>query len=107
MKTILANAFSLQMLNTRKVNAITTKPLSIEEVRETLAQGFTSAVGHADTARILSNMLDTNIEAARVNVSLDTYTQLIVAQVIGGRLPEGCTELPEGIEIQFLQVVLY
>lgn len=79
--------------------------LSIEPVTaDAIPDDAVSAIGHADTAAILSDMLGRKIEHNRVNVSLSRDTVLYVAQVTGGRLPEGATTLPEGIEIRFYRV---
>ena len=63
----LANSFSLQMLNMDKVNSIIVSPISLEEVK---GLNFVSAVGHADTATVLSSTLGINIPMNRVNISL-------------------------------------
>lgn len=88
--TYLLNAFSLQMVD---------MPCSVymEEVKE-LPEGLTSAIGHADTARILG------VEPNRINVHLSKGDVAYVAQLQGGRLPEGCTKLPEGCSFKFIKV---
>ena len=91
MKTIyLLNAFSLQMVDV---------PCSVhfEEVDE-LPNGLVSAIGHADTAKVLG------VEANRINVHLSKGDVAYVAQLQGGRLPEGSTTLPEGFSFKFLKV---
>ena len=102
----LGNAFSLQMLNLDKVSTVVTTPLTEKEVKEILSQGFVSAVGHADTANVLSSTLGINIPMNRVNISLTPGDVLVVAQLTGGRLPEGSTTLPEGFCFKFLKVIL-
>lgn len=102
----LSNAFSLQMLNTEHPETIRIEPLTIEQVQTVLADGFASAIGHADTARIVGGMICLPVECNRISISLNAADRLIVAQVTGGRLPEGCTRLPEGMEIKFLSVAL-
>ena len=87
----LLNAFSLQMLSEFPVS------VKIEEVHQ-LPVGLTSAVGHADTAVVLG------VKCARVNVSLKKGDVAFVAQLQGGRLPEGSTTLPEGFSFKFLKV---
>ena len=102
-----SNAFSLQMLNMEKVNTVITSPLSVEEVKELLlTNDFVSAVGHPDTAVIISSILNVNIPFNRINVSLSPGDVLIVAQLTGGRLPEGSTTLPEGFHFKFVKVEL-
>ena len=102
----LGNAFSLQMLNADKVSTVVVSPLTVQEVKELLGTNFVSAIGHADTANILSNILNTSIPMNRVNISLTPGDVLVVAQLTGGRLPEGSTTLPEGFSFKFLKVVL-
>lgn len=101
----LANSFSLQMLNMDKVNSIIVSPISLEEVKGLLTN-FVSAVGHADTATVLSSTLGINIPMNRVNISLTPGDVLVVAQLTGGRLPEGSTTLPEGFSFKYAKVVL-
>lgn len=102
-KVFLGNAFSLQMLDTSKAAVVNIVPASMEEVA---ASGFESVVGHQDTANVLSTMLGVPVPMNRVSLKLDADTVLYVAQVIGGRLPEGATTLPEGTALCFLKVVL-
>ena len=90
-KTFLANAFSLQMLNELPAN------VHITEVNE-LPDGLTSAIGHHDTANVLG------VEMNRISISLERGDTIFVAQLQGGRLPEGSTELPEGFSFKFLKV---
>lgn len=101
----LGNAFSLQMLNPDKVNTVVVSPLTVQEVKKLLTE-FTSVVGHQDTASVLSASLGINIPMNRINISLIPGDVLIVAQLTGGRLPEGSTTLPDGFEFKFLKVVL-
>ena len=41
-----------------------------------------------------------------LNVVLDENTELYVAQLVGGRLPEGATTLPEGYSFKFYRVTI-
>jgi hypothetical protein len=91
-KTIfLANAFSLQMLKTFPCS------VSIEEVKN-LPGGLTSAIGHQDTANVLG------VKTNRINVTLEKGDIMYVAQLQGGRLPEGSTTLPEGFSFKFFKI---
>ena len=101
----LGNAFSLQMLDLTKEHEMRVTPLSKQEADSFLLYNeFISCIGHADTAAVLDNMLETHVECNRVNVKLTEDDVLIVAQLTGGRLPEGATTLPEGFDIVFLEV---
>jgi hypothetical protein len=86
----LLNAFSLQMLPEFPAT------VKFEEV-ESLSEGLESAVGHADTAAVLG------VEMRRVHVTLEKGDTFYVAQLVGGRLPEGCKTLPEGFSFKFFR----
>ena len=73
--------------------------VSIEEVNQ-FPEGLTSAIGHQDTANVLGVNLN------RVNVSLSKGDVAYVAQLQGGRLPEGSTSLPEGFSFKFFKVTI-
>lgn len=73
--------------------------VNISEVNE-LPVGLKSAVGHQDTANVLG------VECNRVNVSLEKGDTAYVAQLQGGRLPEGSTTLPDGFKFKFLKVTV-
>lgn len=77
-----------------------------EVVTKALSDGFVSAIGHADTAAVVGNILGVEVAMNRVNVTLTRDTELYVAQVVGGRLPEGCTTLPEGVTIKFVRATI-
>ena len=102
----ISNSFSLQMLNHEHVSYVEVTPIEIEEVKKLISKCFISTIGHPDTARLLTTLLGTHMPYDRINIKLNLEDVLIVAQVVGGRLPEGCTTLPEGIEIKFFKVCL-
>jgi hypothetical protein len=89
----LMNAFSLQMVTEFPCT------VSIEEVNQ-LPEGLESAIGHQDTANVLG------VPMNRVNVSLSKGDVAFVAQLQGGRLPEGSTVLPEGFAFKFFRVTV-
>jgi hypothetical protein len=91
------------MLDVTVNNEISVVPVSAEEVA---ASEFESAVGHQDTANVLSAILGKPVPMNRVSLKLDQDTVLYVAQVTGGRLPEGATTLPEGMKLCFLKVTI-
>ena len=94
MKTFLLNAFSLQMLDEFPAK------VSIEEIPSIYGLKLESAIGHADTAAVLGVPLN------RINVKLHKGDTAVVAQLQGGRLPEGSTTLPEGFSFKFLKVCI-
>lgn len=65
---------------------------------EALAPDNISVVGHQDTANVLG------VKFNRANLKLYKKDVLYVAQIVGGRLPEGCTTLPEGFSFKFFKV---
>lgn len=89
----LLNAFSLQMLQDFPAT------VRFEEV-EKIPEGLESAIGHQDTANVLGVLCN------RVNVTLKKGDIAFVAQLQGGRLPEGSTTLPEGFSFKFLKVIV-
>ena len=89
-KVFLLNAFSLQMLQ----GDATVKFTEVDS----LPAGLTSAIGHQDTANVLG------VEMNRINVPLQKGDVAYVAQLQGGRLPEGSTTLPEGFSFKFVKV---
>jgi len=88
-----ANAFSFQMI--RDPNCLLAVHELQKEEFEKLTEGVLSVVGHEDLAHVLG------VKYNRENLVLNKGDTLYVAQVIGGRLPEGATELPEGFGLKF------
>ena len=104
MKKYLVNAFSIQMLSgAATVQTVRFKEIDAKEVPADVV----SAIGHADTAAVLSEVLGFPVTMNRTNVVLDENTELYVAQLVGGRLPEGSTTLPEGFSFKFYRVTLF
>ena len=89
----ICNAFSLQMVKEFPCT------IDFEEVKE-LPHGLESAIGHADTARVLG------FPCNRINVSLEKGDSVYIAQLVGGRLPEGATALPEGFAFKYLKATV-
>ena len=103
-KLIVTNAFSLQMIDESKTIRFT----RLEDC-EALALYDNhyykkSAIGHEDLANVLSQRFDRQIEFNRINVRLEDEAVLLVAQLVGGRLPLGTTELPEDCSLSFYKV---
>lgn len=110
---MLLNAFSLNMLTdlnaTIRVSEITARDARTALLAEAEAEGDSdalvlSAVGHADTAAVFSDVLGLPVPAERRTVSLSKGDSVIVGQYRGLRLPEGATELPKGAEIRWVLV---
>ena len=66
----------------------------------TWIDSLVSVIGHEDTAKVLE------VAYNRVSISLKPGDILYVAQLQGGRLPEGSTTLPEGFSFEFFKVEL-
>ena len=89
----LLNAFSLQMITAFPSN------VKFEEV-DNLPDGLVSAIGHKDTANVLG------VQMNRVNVTLSKGDVAYIAQLQGGRLPEGSTKLPKGFSFKYIKVTI-
>lgn len=103
MTTYLSNAFALSMVEDGSFRVAT---LTAEDARKAITNGFTSAIGHADIAAVVSGLLGVDAPMNRVNLTLTTGDVLVVAQYVGPRLPEGATTLPEGSKIVFKKVTV-
>ena len=99
-KVYIGNAFSLQMVAD---NAIITK---VEVSPKEIPTEAVSIIGHADTAAVVSTILGRDVPCNRASVMLDDEDTLYVAQVVGGRLPEGATTIPDGMEIKFYRITV-
>lgn len=102
----IANAFSLQMLPQGLQIWVTDKnPAEVSRACRDVP--WTSIVGHADTAAIISGQLGFEVPHNRININLQPGDTLYVGQLTGGRLPEGATELPEGFRLEWRRVDIY
>lgn len=103
MKMIL-NAFSANMLASFPAS-VEFEEIALEQARE-YAKNAESAVGHADTAAVFSDVLGLPVAANRATVALSKGDSVLVGQYIGPRLAEGATKLPEGATIKWLKVTV-
>ena len=99
-KVYIGNAFSLQMVAD---NAIIAK---VEVSPEEIPTEAVSIIGHADTAAVVSTILGREVPCNRESVMLSDEDVLYVAQVVGGRLPEGATTIPDGMELKFYRITV-
>lgn len=93
---------------------ISIRPLTIAQAADLLSkEGVESAVGHADTAAIFSQILGIEIPENRRSVSVEemsTYGAsgrgrcFLAGLYTGPRLPEGSKTLPEGASVNFFIV---
>lgn len=97
---VITNAFSINMLSMDS-------DLKFSRLKETearwIAENFqhSSAVGHADTAAVLSTVLGVDVPMNRTTLQMEHGVALLVGQYKGPRLPEGATALPEGATIEW------
>ena len=104
-KKVLCNAFSLNMLADELKLVLSTVEIKITHISPAdVPYDCESSWGHADSARLGSELLGWDIPVCRRNDSLMKGDIAYVGQYIGPRLQEGATELPEGAEIRFLKV---
>ena len=89
-----SNAFSLQMVAPENLDQVRFEALHCQPD----LRGLRSIVGHADIAAVLGVAMD------RSSVTLEKGDSMVVAQLVGGRLPEGCKTLPEGFRLQWVFV---
>jgi len=100
---LLLNAFSLNMLPGKSGN-LWFREIGVAQVRAELAPTLESAVGHAETAAVFSDVLGVPVAFDRRSVSLQPGQTVLVGQYSGPRLPEGATTLPEGATTKWLLV---
>lgn len=102
----LLNAFSLNMINTGIIGTVHFDELTLEEAKQLIGNGFTSAIGHESTARVFSDVLGADVAMNRMSVQLNMGEKALVGQYLGPRLGEGATELPSGARIQWILVTI-
>jgi hypothetical protein len=95
MNKFIGNAFSIQMINFSDRDEVT---IRIRKVSKPDLSGYDSCIGHADTASVVG------VPCNRKSITLGKGDELVVAQIMGGRLPEGATTLPEGFQLDFFEV---
>lgn len=93
MTIYISNAFSLQMVRKEHLGLLKFSPCVPKYID---IQNAVSIVGHTDTARVLG------VNANRQSIILNPGDVLYVAQVVGGRLPEGATKLPEDAHFEWI-----
>ena len=97
----LLNAFSLNMLDADA--DLMVKHVCLEAAQN-IAKVCVSAVGHADTASVFSDVLGVDVPCNRTSVTLNKGDLALVGQYSGPRLAEGATSLPEGAAIKWMVV---
>ncbi len=96
----LLNAFPMGLVPPEGIQVSFT-PVKPEEI----PADFESAIGHADTANVISGLLGRSCPCVRITVPpVKEGETFFVAAYQGPRLPEGSTTLPEGASISFYRV---
>lgn len=96
----IGNAFSMQMVEAPAVIGV--EPCDPAAIPEDAV----SVIGHKDTAAVVSTILGREVPFNRASITLTPGDVLYVAQLTGGRLPEGATTIPSGMQMTFLKVVV-
>ena len=86
MTVYVSNAFSLSMLT--PPTTVKVLEVRLEDVKDILKDGFTSAVGHEATSQVISVQLGIQVPTNRISIKLSAGDVLIVYQLLT-RLPEG------------------
>ncbi|MFN3611722.1 STIV orfB116 family protein [Tepidimonas sp.] len=63
-------------------------PLTLDEARKWIAQGFESAIGHTGTAELLSELLACEVPVRRITITMQPGDEALVVRMLQ-RLPEG------------------
>lgn len=63
-------------------------PISLDQAKQKIENGFLSAVGHDTSAQFLSQLLGVKVEMQRISVTMQVGDQALVLR-IKSRLPEG------------------
>ena len=108
-RIILVNAFSLNMVKPEmltRVRMVSTTYIGngTFDVAGIEHKLNLQAVGHKETATLLTDMLGYPVGCTRLTLTLNEDDVLIVAQYRGPRLELGATTLPEGAAIEFVAV---
>ena len=111
-----ANAFSLNMLprEWRRYEFVPLFPAEAAVLAYVLRDQLQNVIGHADTASLVAEVLQAEVaglelpDPQRVTVRLERDDEVLIAQYVGPRLPEGLlatfgvtTRLPEGARLEF------
>jgi hypothetical protein len=102
----LGNAFSAGMLATNTMMSFQFLTTAQAKAWVQSPQNWTSCVGHADTANLVSTLLGVKVVLNRCTTELHYGDQLLIAQYNGTRLPEGATSLPEGATLRWILATL-
>jgi len=91
MTVYLTNSFTLSMITPSLLEQgaiIKASPITLEEAKTLLKEGFVSAVGHESTAKVLSSLLGTEVPFNRAQIAIKEGDVIVSFQFLI-RLPEG------------------
>ena len=74
-----------------------TGPISVADAKQLLNQGFESAIGHTGTAELLSTLLEMEVPANRISITMEKGDKALVFRM-KERLPEGQVYSKEEVE---------
>ena len=100
MSKFISNSFSINILPLLELGIVRVKKISPDMIPKDVE----SAIGHVDTAKVVSNILGFEVKPNRVSIKLTESDVLYVTQYTGPRLQEGATTLPEGANIECFEV---
>lgn len=82
------------------------EPVSAETVRNAFEAGeVTSAIGHADTAFLVGQMIGASVLENRINApAYKPGDQHFLVLYRGPRLPEGSKRLPDGAKLELFRL---
>jgi len=104
----ISNAFSINMVESPRMGEsfeVEFKRLSAFDASKAIQEDyFKSVIGHRDLAEVVGVELNARLPFNRESVKLRTGDTMLVCQYSGPRLPAGCTELPEGAQIDYFLV---
>ena len=87
------NAFTPGMLPALQIREGASLAVRFTRISEDAARAFAlgadSAVGHAGTAEVLSSRLGREVPCERRTLTLHVGDEVLIAQLMGPRLPEG------------------
>jgi len=101
------NSLSLQMFKGLDCYSLDIEKIDTEEVITLLStEQYVSYIGHKNFALVLSDILGNYVPFNRDFALYENGDTFIVAQLIGGRLPEGATTLPSMYSVEFFKVTV-
>ena len=99
----ICNAFSLNMIRGGYNLKIHVEEVTTQQARQ-LVIGAESSVGHEDTAKLFSLILERGIAFQRKTVELAEGEYILVGQYIGTRLPEFMEQRPKEADLRWLLI---